>query len=56
MPSADVHENGNPDFIGTIVSKSFYANGNVAWHYDRALNDDGDIQDYRIASYVEDTR
>ena len=55
-PSADVHENGNPDFIGTMVCKSFYSNGNIAWHYDRALNDEGELLDFRIASYVEDTR
>src|SRR5207249_4663912 len=29
-PSADVHENGNPDFIGTVVCKSFYSNGNIS--------------------------
>lgn len=55
-PSATVTFNGAPDFIGTVVGKTFYANGNITWHYDRALNDEGDIQDYRIASYVEDTR
>ena len=55
-PSADVHENGNPDFIGTMVAKSFYSNGNISWHYDRALNDEGALLDFRIASYVEDTR
>jgi hypothetical protein len=55
-PSADVHENGNPDFIGTMVCKSFYSNGNISWHYDRALNDEGETLDSRIASYVEDTR
>ena len=55
-PSADVNENGNPDFIGTIVCKSFYANGNISWHYDRALNSEGELLDFRIASYVEDTR
>jgi len=55
-PSADVHENGNPDFIGTVVCKSFYSNGNISWHYDRALNDEGQLLDFRIASYVEDTR
>ena len=55
-PSADVHENGNPDFIGTMVCKSFYANGNISWHYDRALNSEGELLDFRIASYVEDTR
>ena len=55
-PSADVNENGNPDFIGTVVCKNFYANGNISWHYDRALNSEGELLDFRIASYVEDTR
>lgn len=55
-PSADFLFNGAPDFFGTAVCKTFYANGNITWHYDRALNDDGAIQDYRIASYIEDTR
>ncbi|MBA3571633.1 MAG: hypothetical protein H0W34_06620 [Pyrinomonadaceae bacterium] len=55
-PSADVQLNGNPDFIGTMVCKSFYANGNITWHYDRALNDEGALLDFRVASYVEDTR
>ena len=55
-PSADVNENGNPDFIGTMVCKSFYSNGNITWHYDRALNDEGETLDSRIASYIEDTR
>jgi hypothetical protein len=55
-PSADFVFNGAPDFFGTAICKTFYANGNITWHYDRALNDDGTIQDYRIASYIEDTR
>jgi hypothetical protein len=55
-PSADVTLGGAPDFYGTIVAKTFYANGNITWHYDRALNDVGDVQDFQIASYVEDTR
>jgi hypothetical protein len=55
-PSAIVNENGNPDFIGTVVCKNFYANGNISWHYDRALNSEGELLDFRIASYVEDTR
>ncbi len=55
-PSADVHENGNPDFIGIMVCKTFYSNGNISWHYDRALNDEGELLDFRVASYVEDTR
>lgn len=55
-PSADIVFNGNPDFIGTMVCKTFYGGGNVSWHYDRALNDVGELLDFKIASYVEDTR
>ena len=55
-PSADIVLNGNPDFIGTMVCKTFYSNGNIGWHYDRALNDEGALLDFRIVSYVEDTR
>jgi len=55
-PSADLSINGNPDITGAVVAKSFYANGNVSWHYDRALDLLGNLVDFRIASYVEDTR
>jgi hypothetical protein len=55
-PSADFHINGNPDVTGAIVCKTFYENGNAAWHYDRALATVGQATDYRIASYVEDMR
>ena len=55
-PSADVVLHGNPDLTGAIVCKTFYGNGNTSWHYDRALDNEGDAVDYRIASYVEDTR
>ena len=55
-PSADFSMNGNPDIIGAIVCKTFYANGNTSWHYDRELNNEGDAVDYRVASYVEDIR
>jgi hypothetical protein len=55
-PSADVVLNGNPDLTGAIVCKSFYGNGNCSWHYDRALDNEGDAVDYRVASYVEDIR
>ena len=55
-PSADVVLNGNPDLIGAIVCKTFYGNGNTSWHYDRALDVEGDAVDYRIVSYVEDIR
>ena len=55
-PNADVVLNGNPDLIGAIICKTFYGNGNTSWHYDRALDTEGDAVDYRIVSYVEDIR
>jgi hypothetical protein len=55
-PSADVVLHGNPDLIGAMVCKTFYGNGNTSWHYDRALDTEGDAVDYRIVSYVEDIR
>ncbi|MFN2540821.1 MAG: hypothetical protein ABR514_01445 [Chthoniobacterales bacterium] len=55
-PGADFTINGNPDLTGAVVCKTFYANGNVTWHYDRELGQEGDAVDYRIASYVEDIR
>jgi hypothetical protein len=55
-PSANFTVNGGPDFVGAIVCKNFYSNGNVHWHYDRQLDNSGDAVDYRIVSYVEDTR
>lgn len=55
-PSADVVLNGNPDLTGAIVCKTFYGNGNTSWHYDRALDTEGDAVDYRVVSYVEDIR
>lgn len=55
-PTHDVQFNGAPDFFGTVTAKTFYANGNITWHYDRALNDTGEVLDYKIASYIEDTR
>ncbi|HLW36355.1 MAG TPA: hypothetical protein VKS98_11920, partial [Chthoniobacterales bacterium] len=55
-PSANFTINGGPDITGAIVCKNFYANGNVHWHYDRQLDNEGEAVDYRIVSYVEDTR
>jgi hypothetical protein len=55
-PSANFTINGGPDITGAIVCKNFYSNGNVHWHYDRALDNEGNAVDYRVASYVEDTR
>jgi hypothetical protein len=55
-PGADFTTRGNPDIIGAIVAKTYYGNGNTSVHYDRALDPVGDAVDYRISSYVEDTR
>jgi hypothetical protein len=55
-PGADFSTNGNPDITGAIVCKTYYGNGNTSVHYDRALDTVGDVTDYRISSYVEDTR
>jgi hypothetical protein len=55
-PKANFTINGAPDVTGAIVCQNFYGNGNVHWHYDRALDTLGDALDYRIASYVEDVR
>jgi hypothetical protein len=55
-PGADFSVNGNPDITGAIVCKTYYGNGNTSVHYDRALDTAGMVTDYRISSYVEDTR
>src|ERR1051325_8245172 len=55
-PSANFTINGGPDLVGAIVCKNFYTNGNVHWHCDRTLDNTGDAVDYRVISYVEDTR
>jgi hypothetical protein len=55
-PSADFQLTGNPDVTGAVVCKTFSGNGNTSLHYDRALSTEGQAIDYRVASYVEDTR
>src|SRR5438105_7257856 len=55
-PSANFTITGAPDITGAIVCKNFYTNGNIHWHYDRALDGQGDAVDYRVISYVEDIR
>jgi len=55
-PSANLTINGGPDIVGAVVCRNFYANGNIHWHYDRELDKTGEAIDYRVASYVEDTR
>jgi len=55
-PKANYTMNGNPDIKGALVCNNFYGNGNTSWHYDRALDNMGEVTDYRVASYVEDIR
>jgi hypothetical protein len=55
-PNADFTANGNPDFVGAMVVKSFKGTGNNTMHFDKQLLTAGIPQDYRIASYIEDIR
>jgi hypothetical protein len=57
-PSADVTLTGNADVFSAIVGRSFSGNGDIGFHYDKALNqvEIGVVTDYQIASYVEDVR
>ena len=54
-PNADFSTQGNPDFCGAAVVKSFTGNGNNTFHYDLELAGSNPL-DYRVASYVEDIR
>ena len=57
-PSADITITGNPDIFSAIVARSLSGNGNIGFHYDKALNqvDIGVVTDYQVVSYVEDVR
>jgi hypothetical protein len=57
-PSADVTVTGDTDIFSAIVGRSFSGNGNIGFHYDKALNqvDIGVVTDYQVVSYVEDVR
>jgi len=55
-PSHDFSANGNPDFYGVMVAKSFYQNGNCSFHFDKELAAASIPLDYRVASYIEDVR
>jgi hypothetical protein len=57
-PSADITVTSDTDIFSAIVSRSFSANGNIGFHYDKALNqvDIGVVTDYQVVSYVEDVR
>jgi hypothetical protein len=55
-PSHDFSINGNPDIFGVMVAKSYYANGNCTFHFDKQLATSNTPLDYRIANYVEDIR
>ncbi len=55
-PGGDFHEQGNNDFYGAIVCKTFSGNGSTGFHFDKELGNTAAPLDYRIASYVEDVR
>jgi hypothetical protein len=55
-PNAAFSTNGNPDFCGVAVVKSFSGNGNNTFHYDLQLASSSNPLDYRVASFIEDTR
>ena len=58
-PGADVSVNGsgnNGHVYGSIVGKSVLMNGVTNLHYDEALGASGLINNYKIVSWIEDTR
>jgi hypothetical protein len=57
-PRADITLTGDTDIFSAIVGRSFSGNGNIGFHYDKALNqvDIGVVTDYQVVSYVEDVR
>lgn len=55
-PGADFSMQGNNQFIGAIVCKTFSGNGGTAFHFDDQLASLLDPIDYRVASYAEDIR
>jgi len=56
VPGADFEAKGNINMFGAVVCKSFYANGNCFFHFDKQIGLGAQATDYRIASYVEDIR
>jgi hypothetical protein len=61
-PRADITLASNTDIFSAVVGRSFSVSGggagNTGFHYDKALNslEFPVVQDYQIASYVEDVR
>jgi len=58
-PDAAVTINGggsSGSFSGSVVGKSVFMNGVTTVHYDEALAGSGIITDYKISSWVEDSR
>ena len=56
-PGHDLNVNGNPDLIGSFVTRTIDVNGNCSVHYDESLADDpGVISDFKVASWLEDVR
>jgi hypothetical protein len=58
-PDSDVEIKGggsSGQFSGSVVGKTVFMNGVTTVHYDESLARNGLIVDYRIVSWVEDTR
>jgi hypothetical protein len=58
-PDSAVEINGGGNsgaFHGAVVGKTVFMNGVTTVHYDEALTRSGIVTDYRIVSWVEDTR
>ena len=56
-PGYNLNVNGNPDLIGSFVTRTIDVNGNCSVHYDESLADDpGVISDFKVASWLEDVR
>jgi hypothetical protein len=55
--AVEIKGGGNSgSFSGSVVGKSVFMNGVTTVHYDEALARSGLVNDYRIISWVEDTR
>jgi hypothetical protein len=58
-PDHDVSLSGGGSsgaYVGSIVGKTVFMNGNSDIHYDEALSGDGYVTDYKVASWFEDNR
>jgi hypothetical protein len=59
-PDADLNLGGggaaNGPFVGSLVGKTAFMNGNTHIHYDEALAETGIITRFGLASWFEDTK